>query len=172
MNYPIREKTGQSVTFFFLHCKKGLSERHVLAINTFETSKQALSINPNGGHVKLDFNFPGNAEIYMSCSLVFENIMYVFGGGKEARQISQVSLSKGCGIERIGDLPFSFDTGACTVIKDEEIMLCFSLQNEGRICRVDKKPTGSFDKISSESNYYHYQSSIASIEGKFNQKVN
>ena len=93
--------------------------------------------------------------------------MYVFGGKKEARQISQVSLSKGCGIERIGDLPFSFDTGACTVIKDEEIMLCFSLQqNEGRICRLDKKPTGSFDKINSESKYYHYQSSVASIEGK------
>ena len=93
--------------------------------------------------------------------------MYVFGGDKEDNQISQVSLSKGCGIERIGDLPFSFQNGACTVIKDEEIMLCFSLQqNEGRICRVDKKPTGIFDKISSESNYYHYQSSIASIEGR------
>ena len=84
---PIRQESGQSVTFSFYFVRHDSSEKHVLAINTFEASKQAFSINPNGGHVKLDFNFPGNAELHGSCPLVFGNIMYVFGGDKEDNQI-------------------------------------------------------------------------------------
>ena len=88
--------------------------------------------------------------------------MYVFGGVNEMRQISQVT---GCGLERIGNLAFDLRSGACTVIRNKQIMLCFDYQNyEGRVCRVGQSPTGSFNKIQ-ESNYHHYGTHIASNEG-------
>ena len=87
--------------------------------------------------------------------------MYVFGGLNEMRQISKVS---GCGLERIGNLAFDLSGGACTVIRNKQIMLCFDWTNdEGRVCRVGQSPTGSFNKIK-ESNYHHYQTHIASNE--------
>ena len=140
----------------------------VLAINTFNGSlvdykgkKQAFSIDPSGGYDELNFDFADNTEVDNSCSLVFNNMMYVFGGSNERRQISQVT---GCGLERIGNLAFDF-SGACTVISNKEIMLCFSWWNgEGRVCRVGQSPTGSFNTIK-QSNYHHYLTHIASNEG-------
>ena len=135
-------------------------------LNTFNGVKQALSIYPHGGHVKMDFNIPGNVEIYQSCSLVFQDKMYVFGGNQKHRQIAEVSLK--CGIDRLGDLPFDFVNGACTVIKDDEIMLCFDFKelDQGRVCRIDKSPTGSLDKINKDSNFTHYRARIAANDGE------
>ena len=140
--------------------------KHVLALNTFNGTQQVFSVNPDGGHVKMDFYFPGNIEVHQSCSVVFKNKMFIFGGKKEQRQISEVSSN--CGIDRIGDLSFDFVRGACTVINEDEIMLCFDLKqpDQGRVCRIDKNPTGSLDKISQESNHYHYRSKIAANKGK------
>ena len=139
-----------------------------MACNTFNGSNQAFSIDPNSGHVKMDFNFPGNIEIHQSCSVVFNDKMFIFGGKKEHRQIAEVSSK--CGIDRIGDLPFDFVTGACTVIKGDYIMLCFDMKQsyQGRVCRIDQSPTGLLQKIHKESNFPHYRSKIAAKDGKFN----
>ena len=135
----------------------------MLAISELARSNQAFSINLDGGFVKLDFNFNENTAVYGPCSINFKGMMYIF----EDRRVSQVSPTEGCGIKRISDLPFDFRLGSCTVIKEEVILLCFSqIKNEGRVCRIDQNPKGTFDKIKSESNHYHYQSRIASYEGK------
>ena len=140
--------------------------KHVLALNTFNGTQQAFSVNPDGGHVEMDFYFPSNIEVQQSCSVVFKNKMFIFGGTEKHRQISEVSSK--CGIDRIGDLPFDFVRGACTVIKEDEIMLCFDLKqpDQGRVCRIDKNPTGSLDKINKESNFTHYRAKVAAIDGK------
>ena len=93
--------------------------------------------------------------------------MYVFGGAKEQKQIAQVK-TQDCGIKRIGSLPFNFVQGACTVIEENEIMLCFDIKeyDQGKVCRVDRNPNGSLDKISQESNHYHYRAKIAANKGK------
>ena len=139
----------------------------MLAINTFQATKQAYSLSLNNEHVKIGFAFGNSVEVHKSCSLVFKGTMYVFGGAKEHRQIAQVT-TQGCGINKLGNLPFDFVQGACTVIEHKEIMLCFDTKehNQGRACRIDTNPTGSLDKIGQESNHYHYRAKIAANKGK------
>ena len=138
----------------------------MLAINTYNGKNQAISIDPNSGHVNMGFYFPGNTEVHQSCSVVFNDKMFIFGGQKETRQIAEVSTK--CGINRIGDLPFDFVNGACTIIKGNYLMLCFDMKEgyQGKVCRIDKSPTGSFDKINKESNFNHYRARVAAIDGK------
>ena len=47
-------------------------------------------------------------------------------------------------------------------------MLCFDIKeyDQGKVCRVDRNPNGSLDKISQESNHYHYRAKIAANKGK------
>ena len=79
------------------------------------------------------------------------------------RQISQVT---GCGLERIGYLAFDLLGGACTVIGNKHIMLCFDVQNdEGRVCRMGQSPTGTFIRTK-DSKHHHYMTNIASNEGQ------
>ena len=114
-----------------------------------------------GGFIKLAFSFPSDTEVYISCSLIFNNRMFVFGGWNEKRQISRVS---GCNLVRIGNLGFDFCSGGCTIFKSQ-ILLCFDWQSsEGRVCRVASSPTTSFSKIP-ESNYHHYSTKIATNGG-------
>ena len=97
--------------------------------------------------------------------------MYIFGGKKEYRQIAEVS--KKCGIERIGDLAFDFVRGACAVIEDEYIILCFDWKegNQGKVCRIDKNPTGSLEKIKEESNFSHYRALLSAKDGKTESRL-
>ena len=140
----------------------------MLAINSFQATKQAYSISLNNEHVKIGFEFDSSTEVHQSCSITFKGSMYVFGGAKEHRQISQVT-TKDCGLKRIGNLQFDFVQGACTVIEENEIILCFDTKqnDQGRICRIDKNPTGSLDKISQESSHYHYRAKIAANKGVY-----
>ena len=84
-----------------------------MAINTYEGNKQAVLVDMAGGFTNLTFSFPANTEVDDSCSLLFNDKMFVFGGLNEKRQISKVT---GCGLKRIGDLDFDFHAGACTLI--------------------------------------------------------
>ena len=118
-----------------------------------------------GGFTKLAFSFPSDTQVYLSCSLIFNNKMYVFGGSNLKRQISTVD---GCGLKRIGSLNFDFERGACTTVQGTGTLLCFSnsksSKTEGQECRVSSSPIGSFTKIKN-SNYIHYQTKIASNGG-------
>ena len=139
----------------------------MLAINTYQTTKQAYSLNLNNELVKIGFAFGNNVEVHKSCSLIFKGIMLLFGGANEHRQIAKVT-AQDCGIKRMGNLPFDFVQGACTVIEHKEIILCFDIKenDQGRVCRIDTNPTGSLDKIGHESNHYHYRAKIAANKGK------
>ena len=116
-----------------------------------------------GGFKNLEFSFPSDTGVIYSCSLVFNGVMYVFGGTTpHNRQISRV---RGCGLVHIGNLDFSFYDGACSVTQNK-ILLCFDeLKWEGRVCRKASSPTGLFSKIP-ESNYHHFRTAIASNGGK------
>ena len=55
---------------------------------------------------KIDFNFGAGTEVYLSCTTVYNGETLIFGGAKEYNQFSR---AKGCGLIRIGDLPFTLD---------------------------------------------------------------
>ena len=151
---------------FEKHAKKSdkflVLDTHVLAINTRDGNSTAVLVNIAGGFTKLPFTFDIGTEVSDSCSLMWNDNMYVFGGDNNKQQISRVSR---CGLELISKLNFDFQSGACTATQGK-ILLCFSISNhEGRVCRAAKGPTGLFFKIN-DSNYNHYFTKIASNRGE------
>ena len=132
-----------------------------MAINTRDGNKLAYSINPRGGYEQLDFQFNDNTEVYRSCSLQWKNHYYVFGGENQKKQVSMVNENR---LERKGSLNFDFDRGACTVLNQVNIVLCFDY-HETKFCRKSNKPLGSFAKLLN-SNYDHRYTRIASFDGE------
>ena len=142
----------------------------ILAINTFDGNKRAYSINPRGGSDRLNFTFGHNTDVWFSCSLQWQNNYYVFGGyktkgyktkGADPRQVSMVNGNR---LERKATLDFNFDSGACTVLNQITIVLCFGY-GENKVCRQSNNPLGSFTKLPN-SNYDHKATRIASFDGK------
>ena len=134
-----------------------------MALNTYKGNKQAFLVDMAGGFTNLTFSFASDTEVYNSCSLLFNDKMYIFGGRNEMRQISQVT---DCRLKHIGNLDFDFRAGTCTLMQSSTLILCFAWTNdEGKLCRKADSPTASFKEIR-KSNYYHYASKIASNGGK------
>ena len=132
-----------------------------MAINTFNGDKRAFSINPRGGYDKLDFQFGKTTEVYKSCSLQWHNHYYIFGGYNERRQVSMVNGNR---LQRKATLDFNFEDGACTVLNQQTIILCFDF-DETKVCRKSNNPLGTFTKLPN-SNHEHHSTRTASIDGK------
>ena len=133
----------------------------ILAINTYYDVKQAFSINPRGSYEKLDFEFSKNTEVWNSCSLQWHNHYYVFGGESHTLQVSLVNGNR---LERKATLGFNFVEGACTVLSQNIIVLCFGRYEEN-VCRKSNHPLGSFTRLPN-SYYKHKHTRIASFDGK------
>ena len=119
-------------------------------------------INPRGGYDQLNFQFGHNTEVHQSCSLQWQNNYYVFGGTSERRQVSMVNGNR---LERKATLNFECSSGACTVLNQKTILLCFGEPGVRDECRQSKNPLGSFTKLP-KSNYGHKYTRIASFDGK------
>jgi len=73
--------------------------------------------------------------VYGSCSAIFQNEFYVFGGYREEYQISKI---ENCQLNRIGDLEFPLWSGTVVNINETEIeklYFCFDRYDIKR-CRV------------------------------------
>ena len=104
-----------------------------------------------------------NTAVYYSCSLQWQNSYYVFGGLNERRQVSMVNGNQ---LERKATLDFDFVEGACTVLNQITIVLCFpDTYDESKVCRQSNNPLGSFTKLPN-SNYDHQWTRVASFDGK------
>ena len=66
-------------------------------------------------------------------------------------------------LERKGTLDFDFKRGACTVLNQKTIVLCFG--EDGDVCRQSNNPLGTFTKLP-KSNYDHLFARIASFDRK------
>ena len=101
-----------------------------------------------------------------SCSLTFQNNLYVFGGANHFEK--QVRKLVGFRLVTFSSLEFSFKLGACTNVGDEFIYLCFHYGNddEQRLCRYAQNPDGSFAQTE-KSDHTHREKSIAAIDCKF-----
>ena len=122
--------------------------------------KRAFSINLSG-YDQINFQYDKNTEIHGSCSLQWHNHFYVFGGFNLWRQVSMVKSNR---LEQKASLDFNFHLGACTVLNQQTIILCFD-NVEKRVCRQSNKPLGLFTKLR-DSNYDHRVIRMASFDGK------
>ena len=105
--------------------------------------KPALLVNLAGEEEELAcFERDYNTDLYYSCSVNWRNQLLVFGGNYERRQISRLTGHK---LERVGDLPFTHYAGACSVMADRLIFLCFSY--ERKLCRRSTGPLEKFSEV-------------------------
>ena len=66
--------------------------------------------------------------------------------------------------ERKGKLDFNLHKGACTVLNQVTIVLCFD-ENRANLCRQSNTPLGLFTNLPN-STYNHAYIKIASVDGK------
>ena len=98
----------------------------------------------------------GEAEVFRSCSLTWENELYVFGGNSKQTQISKVTS---CRLEPIGQLKFNHHLGDCVNVAGNKVILCFNNASGD-----SKKWRFSEMKL---SQYDHSWTRIATNDGEF-----
>ena len=122
----------------------------ILVLSSNQGWKPAMLVNLAGGQEELTcFERDDTTEAYKSCSINWQNQLFIFGGSSEKRQISQLSGYK---LKRIGDLLFDLDKGACGVMGNK-LFLCFSY-DDGRRCRRSNSPFEQFSEVALSA-YWH-----------------
>ena len=111
-----------------------------------------MLVNSVGEQEKLTcFHRDNTTEAHQSCSLSWKNQLFIFGGNKERRQISRLTGHK---LERVGDLTFPLYEGACSVMANQFIFLCFHY-HDSKKCRRSAGPLEQFSLVPSFSTYDH-----------------
>ena len=105
------------------------------------------------------FSFGEDTEVYRSCSLQINNTIYVYGGDKLKRQISQVI---GCGLKPIDSLNFDFAMGSCAE-EQGVILLCADTRTSKLPCYWSRNPTKFESSVSRI--YKHYSTRMAGANG-------
>ena len=116
----------------------------------------------------INFEFEENTEVDNSCGVKWRNEMYIFGGRRKTKQVSQIV---GCQLKNIGELKFKHNSGGCASVTDSAIYLCFGDGNSNGLagsykrCRVLESPTGNYEYVPL-SRYYHRSTRIAASRGE------
>ena len=92
------------------------------------------------------FEPDSDTETYFSCFINWKNQLFIFGGENNKRQISQLT---GHRLKRVGHLLFDHDWGACSVMANKYIFLCFNTgdSNDSKLCR---RSTGPFEQFTEQ----------------------
>ena len=137
----------------------------ILVLNSIGGWKPALLVNSEGEVNELScFERDDNTEAFMSCSVNWQNQLHVFGGNRERRQISRLN---GYRLERIGDLAFDHNFGACSVMADQYIFLCFNTpsSSDHSLCRRSTGPLETFTELPL-TNHRHRTTATSCSESK------
>ena len=109
-------------------------KKSLLILNTQRAGNVPYLIDMETGFVHQDliFSMGAGTEASHSCSTFFQGRHWMFGGGKEKRQISTV---EGCSLMRVGNLPYDFDYGTCNTFTlretiNEEVLMCFDTKDQ------------------------------------------
>merc|ERR1711935_785762 len=161
-------------------CPEYECRTEVLILSTiFSINVPVLTNSAAREDMDLNFEIDEEAEVFASCSLTWENDLYVFGGYYKKTQISKV---KSCRLEPIGQLDFNLYYGDCVNVASNKIVLCFNSETNGdfKQCRMAPLPTGAFSKIT-PSQFDHRYTRIATDDelivavgsdyGNFNTKT-
>ena len=124
--------------------------------------RPALLVDSNGRQEELScFVHDDNTDASSSCSLIWNNHLYIYGGNNFNRQISKLNQYR---LQRVGDLQFDFNEGACTNMAGRKLFLCFDFDDSKR-CYWSENPLADFQNITLAS-YAHYRTRISSSECK------
>ena len=113
---------------------------------------------------QIDFTFSSGTEVDFSCSIVWRDEMFVFGGSKKRQQISKV---ENCRLISIGQLNFSMNYGACTNVGNELVFICFHDRDDSttyRRCLKATEPMATF-REARDSIHTHSETRIGNNGG-------
>ena len=132
-----------------------------LVLSTY-VNKTALVVGKKLTLDKLSrFSYDEGSSIHDSCSLMFRNNLYVFGG-------HQISRLYGHRLQREGRLQFEFTSGSCANVDDKHIFLCF-YKTDRQKCRLAIEPTTSMKEIA-QSNHVHGSNNMAASKSMSHRK--
>ena len=144
----------------------------ILVINSYKSTfvgwKPAMLLNSESEQEVLAcFERDQETAAYFSCSINWNNQLFIFGGHltKHRRQISRLTGHK---LERLSSsLDFDHARGACSVMGKKVILLCFGSDNKKRC----KQSTGPLDKFSDVplSKYDHFVMQTSCSDSKLKQ---
>ena len=122
-----------------------------------------MILSLNGEQEEVDcFERGDKTEAWWSCGINWQNQLFIFGGKNEGRQISRLLGHK---LERVGDLEFDHRWGACNVMNNQFVYLCFDFHDDySRRCRKSNGPLEQFSDIEL-SLHSHRTIHIASSDG-------
>ena len=121
-----------------------------------------LIIDRFGNWTQPNLDFAVERQVFGSCSVTFNNEMYVYGRNDHKRQVSMII---GCALTKVAELTFDHYFGACAV-GDQEIFLCFSVtDDDNKKCRKSRNPEKNFQEVS-RSNHQHRYTRIAASKSK------
>ena len=123
-----------------------------------------MLVNLAGGQEELTcFEREGATEASGSCSINWQNELFIFGGAVEKRQITKLSGQK---LKRVGELDFDLKFGACSVMGNE-LFLCFNyVPADTRRCRRSTGPLDQFSEVAL-STHGHRFIQISCSDSKF-----
>ena len=107
-----------------------------------------------------DFEFGPGTGVYQSCSIVWKDEIFVFGGRYQSQQISKV---QNCQLKLIGQLKVKFNYGACTNVGNELVFFCFYDFDDpttDKKCLKATSPLGDFQ----ETRYSTHHHSVTRID--------
>ena len=109
------------------------------------------------------FERDDKTDAYGSCSVNWRNQFHVFGGFNEKRQISRLNDYR---LERIGSLAFDHGHGACSVMANQFIFVCFQfVSSDYKRCRRSTGPLKTFTEIT-PSNHDHGGATTSCFESQ------
>ena len=151
----------------------------MLVLNSKGGWKPAMLINTAGYQKELDcFERDSKTVAYHSCSVIWKTELYIFGGDfcigycdepTYMSNIKQVSRLNGHKLERVHSLDFDFWRGACGVMANKYIFLCFTAlpykdQLESKRCR---RLAGPYNSSTEEALLTFHQGGISCSDSKF-----
>ena len=161
-NYECPEVTTTAASTETTPAKR---KNSVLVLSTYDGYKHPVITDANGReNYNFYFRFGENTSIYYSCSMIYKNDLFVFGGhpnnGDERRQISKLV---GCKLKRIGTLDFDHYNAPCTNFNDEKVYLCFNNHpSDYKRCRYANNPDGLYLEATSSIHDHRFSSVAAS----------
>ena len=138
----------------------------MLVLSTYNAASVPVLINAAAGESK-DFNFEidEEAQVYYSCSLTWQNELFVIGGNNSKK--TQISKVTSCRLEPVGQLAFDHYFGTCVNVANNKVILCFNnASGDYNKCRMASSPTGEFSEMA-PSQYDHRYTRIATDNGEF-----
>ena len=143
-----------------------IKEKQVIVLNSKGGWKPAMLVNSAGEQQELTCFKPDPlTEAYHSCSVIWNNQLFIFGGKNEPRQISQLT---GYNLERVGNLTFDHEDGSCSNMANEYVFLCFTnldYSSDSKLCRRSTGPLEQFSELAA-SEYDHYASKTSCSDSK------